>query len=61
MAAVNQDWHALQFVSEDLKRNREILMAGVKHNGLILRLLSNGIHGDKDIFLEAVREHGEAF
>ena len=36
-------------------------MSRVKHNVLILRLVSNDIHRDKDIFLEAVRENGEAF
>ena len=33
MAAVNQDGYALQFVSEDLQKDKDIVMAAVKQYG----------------------------
>ena len=33
MAAVNQDGNALNFASDDLKKDREIVMAAVKKDG----------------------------
>ena len=36
-------------------------MTAVKQDGLELDHVPNDIQGDKEIFLEAVRENGEAF
>ena len=49
------------FASEDLKRDRDIVMTAVKKRDWALRNVSNGLRGDKDIVLEAVRRNGQAF
>ena len=36
MTAVKKNGEALQFASEDLRREREIAMTSVKHNGSAL-------------------------
>ena len=46
MAAVNQDGNALHLVSEDLQRDKEIVMAAVKYNGCALEFASFELRGD---------------
>ena len=40
MAAVKDDGWALEFASEDLRRDRNIVMAAVKQDGWALKLAS---------------------
>ena len=42
MAAVKQHGYALKFASEDLQREKEIVMVAVKKNGGTLKLTSGG-------------------
>ena len=59
MAAVNQYGYALEFASEDLRREREIVMAAVKQNGWALQIASLELRGDCDVVLEAA-EHNSS-
>ena len=46
-AVVSQNGDALKFSSEDLKRDRDIVMTAVKKHGWALFCVSNGLRGDK--------------
>ena len=46
MAAVKQYGNALEFASEDLQRDRKIVMAAVKQHGYALRFASEDLKGD---------------
>jgi len=53
MAAVNTDGSVLQYASEDLKKDREIVMAAVNSNDTALEYVSDDLKKDKD-FLEFI-------
>ena len=53
MAAVKQRGYALQLVSEDLRRDRDIVMAAVKQYGCALEFASFELWGDCDVVLNA--------
>ena len=52
MAAVKHDGDALEFASEDLQREKEILMVAVKQNGNALEFAS------EEIVMAAVKQNG---
>ena len=60
MAAVKQDGAALEFPSEDLQRDREIVMDAVKQNGNALDLASEDLQKDREIVMYAVNQNGWA-
>ena len=53
MAAVKQDGNALEFASEDLHKDREIVMDAVKQDGWALEFSFLELRGDCDVVLEA--------
>ncbi len=60
LAAVKQNWRALQSASTELKGDREIVLEAVKQNGYPLFYASAALKGDREIVLEAVKKNGEA-
>jgi len=58
MAAVAQDWRALQYASEELKGDRELCMAAVAQNGRALEFASQEMKGDRELCMAAVADHG---
>ena len=56
MAAVKQHGYALWFASEDIQKDRDIVLAAVKQNGSALEFSSLELRGDCDVVLEAA-EH----
>ena len=59
MAAVKQVGWVLNFGSQDLKRDREIVVAAVNQYGCALEFASLDLRGDCDVVLEAV-EHNSS-
>ena len=57
---IQQDGWALRNASEDLKNNREIVLAAVKQDGDALRYASEDIKIDKEIVMAAVKQQGYA-
>ena len=51
---------ALAFASEDLKKDREIVMAAVKQNGSALEFASLELRGDCDVVLEAAKHNSDS-
>ncbi|QPN38328.1 DUF4116 domain-containing protein [Salmonella enterica] len=43
MSAVNQNGTAIKLISDELKKNREIIMAAVKTSGMALRFADEKI------------------
>ena len=54
MAAVKQDGKAIDFASDYLKRNREILMTAIKQDGNALDFASEDLRGEKETVMAAV-------
>ena len=50
----------LEDASEDLRRDREIVMAAVKHHGYALQFVSEDLQIDRDFVMAAVKQHGYA-
>ena len=59
MAAVKQNVSALEFASEDLQKDREIVMSAVNQDRWALEFASLELHGDCDVVLEAA-EHNSS-
>ena len=54
LAAVrNDDATPLQYASEAIRDDHEIVLAAVKHNGRILQSASEAMRGDREIVLAA--------
>ncbi len=51
---------ALMHASEDLRRDREVVLEAVKQDGYALQLSSEELRGDREVVLEAVRQNGFA-
>ena len=50
-----------QFVSPELKKNREFVLEVLKINGLVLEYVSPEFQADREVVLEAVKQNGDAF
>ncbi|TQC54492.1 DUF4116 domain-containing protein, partial [Mycoplasmopsis cynos] len=50
----------MQFASEELKKDREVVLEGVKQDGFVLRYASQELKKDREIVLEAVKRNGYA-
>jgi hypothetical protein len=64
LAAVEQDWRALELTSDYLKGDEGIVFAAVCQNALALKWASNNLRQDKQFVLSLVNNdgkgHGEA-
>ena len=60
MQAVSRNGYALQYATEALKGDREIVMAAVSQNGLALQLAAEWLKGEREIVMAAVSGHGVA-
>ncbi|MBD97598.1 hypothetical protein CL648_02200, partial [bacterium] len=50
----------LQHASEELKGNREVVLAAVRQDGYALEYASEELKGDREVVLEAVKQDGYA-
>ena len=55
LALVKQNGEALEYVSDELKNDREIVMEAVKQDGCALEYVPNKLRNDKEIVIEAVK------
>ena len=60
MAAVSQYGWALEFASEELQSDHEIVMAAVSQYGVALKHASEELQSDHEIVLAAVSQNGSA-
>jgi lambda repressor-like predicted transcriptional regulator len=60
LIAVKQDGMELRYVSNELKKDREVVLAAVKENGLALEYASDELKNDREVVLAAVEENGWA-
>ena len=51
---------ALQYISNELKNNKEIVLTAVKQDGLALQYASNELKKNKEVVLTAVNQNGMA-
>ena len=51
---------ALQYVPEELKGDREVVMEAVRQDGRALRFASEELKGDREVVMAAVRKSGSA-
>ena len=59
MAAVKQDGNAIKFASDDLKKDREMVMAAVKQDLSALEFASEDLQKDREIVMAAtIANHG---
>lgn len=59
--AVEQDWRALEHVSDTLRADKDIVAAALRSSGHALAFASDYLRGNKAFCLSAVTLHGEAF
>jgi Domain of unknown function (DUF4116) len=60
LAAVRQDFYALQYASAALRADREVALAAVQQHGRALQFVSAAFRADREIVLAAVQQHGWA-
>merc|ERR1712098_320643 len=60
-AAVTSDAISLQYASEEVRENREIVLRAVRQKGYTLMYASPELRGDHEIALEAVRQYSCCF
>ena len=58
ISAVTVNGGALQYVSKELKADKEVVMAAVKQNGMALKYASKELQDDKEVVMAAVKNHG---
>merc|ERR1719213_1170837 len=56
--AVKQNGKVLVFASEELRKDKDVVMAAVKQNGKALVFAHESLKSDKEIVMEAVAEGG---
>jgi hypothetical protein len=57
---VQQNGLALEYASDDLKNDREVVLAAVQQNGLALEYASDDLKNDREVVLAAVQQDGFA-
>ena len=57
---VKRNGHYLQYASEELKNNKEVVLEAVKQNGNALQYTSKELKNDKEVVLISVEENGYA-
>merc|ERR1712224_340697 len=60
LAAVQKNGHALEYASEEMKKNEQIVLAAVQQDGCALRYASEEMKQNEQIVLAAVQQHGFA-
>ena len=60
MKAVSQSGYALQWASEELRGDREVVMKAVSNTGHALRWAIEELRGDREVVMEAVSQDGYA-
>ena len=60
MERIRRDGEALQYASEELKRDREVVNEADWQNGPVLRFASVELKRDREVAIEAVRQSGDA-
>ena len=60
MAAVAQNWRALQYCSEERKSDRALCKVAVSQNGMLLKDLPEEMKGDRELCMAAVAQNGHA-
>ena len=55
-----QEGYALRFASDELKADRQVVLAAVAQHGLALQHASSALRNDREVVLAAVLQHGEA-
>ncbi|CAE8643445.1 unnamed protein product, partial [Polarella glacialis] len=60
LEAVRCSWHAMKFVAQELLQDRDILLAAVAQNGLVLATASEALRADRELVLTAVRQSWSA-
>jgi hypothetical protein len=60
MALVQIDGYALANLSDELKADKEVVMAAVKNNGYALEYASDELKADKEVVTAAVQENADA-
>jgi hypothetical protein len=57
---VKQNGDALEFASDELQGDREVVLAAVKQNGDALKYASQQLRGDREVVKAAVEENADA-
>jgi hypothetical protein len=57
---INQDAASLKYASEELRGDREVVMAAISKVGLLLNSASKELRNDKELVLVAVKKDGMA-
>ena len=60
MTAVANKGEALRFAAEELKGDREVVMAAAANNGAAFRFAAEGLRGDRDVVMQAVSQDSSA-
>ena len=60
LAAVKENGEALEYASNELKKDKEVVLAAVKKHGWALDYASKELQNDRDVVLAAVKENGYA-
>ena len=60
LAAVREDGRAIQYASEALRADREVVLAAVQQNDIAFAYASKDLREDRETVLAAVREKGDA-
>ena len=63
LAAVSQNGNAFQFASEELRADKDVVLASIAANPLsgVLEFASNELRADKEVVLAAINQHGNNF
>ena len=56
--AIGQNGCALRWAAEDLRADRDLVLAAVRQNGRALQYASNNLQVDKEVCMEAYTELG---
>ena len=60
MCAVKQDGCALEYASDELKGDKEVVIEAVRRNGEVLRFAAEHLKADKEVVIEAVKRSRRA-
>ena len=60
LAVAQRRFNGLQYVSEELQDDRDVVLLAVQHDGRALEYASDRLRSDKEIVLVAVQQDGEA-
>ena len=60
MAAVSQNGLALEYATDEMKNDKDVVLAAVQNYGRALEYASDELKNDKDVVMAAVRNDGAA-